>query len=71
MRYTWAACTTVAEERISTPLGELDCLRYTVRDDGERVFWFATSLPGMPVRTRLTRGGRVVATTEVVEHGAG
>jgi hypothetical protein len=42
-----AAATTVREETISTPLGELACLRYDV---GDLTFWFDRSRPGMPVR---------------------
>ena len=60
------AQTTIEPERIETPLGVLDCLRYTVRDgDVEKVLWFATSLPGMPVRMTTRRDGRVVATLVV------
>lgn len=60
------AQTTIDTERIETPLGELDCLRYTVRDDEvEKVLWFATSMPGMPVRMVTRRAGRVVSTLVV------
>lgn len=54
-----AAATAVEPERISTPLGELDCLRYDVeRDGGTSTFWFAPEHPGMPVRYRS--GGALV-----------
>ena len=39
--------TTVSQEAIRTPLGELECARYDV--DG-MTFWFDTHRPGMPVR---------------------
>lgn len=60
--------TTIEPERIETPLGELACLRYTVRDDaGDQVFWFAKDYPGMPVRFLTRSGGRAVMTVSVVE----
>ncbi|MBZ2198106.1 hypothetical protein [Occultella gossypii] len=53
--------TTIEPERITTPLGELDCLRYSVQREDLMTFWFATAHPGMPVR--YAGGGSV---TEVV-----
>lgn len=62
-----AAVTTIEPERIETPMGELDCLRYTVRDGAlEKVFWFATTLPGMPVRTVTRDHGEAVMTVTMV-----
>ena len=59
--------TTIEPEQIETPIGTLDCLRYTVRDGAtEEVFWFAAALPGMPVRYLTRADGRVVASTSVV-----
>lgn len=59
--------TTVVPERITTALGELDCLRYAVRhEDDEDVFWFATALPGMPVRREHRVAGRLVQTAMLV-----
>jgi hypothetical protein len=64
-----SAATTVVEESIELPLGELECLRYTVKDgDGEDVFWFATALPGMPVRSSRLENGRVVTTTTMISN---
>ena len=58
--------TEIRPERIDTPLGELDCLRYTVSDGPTvRTFWFARSLPGMPVRSETLEAGRVVARVTV------
>ena len=63
-----AADTTIEPERIDTALGTLDCLRYTVRrGDVDEVFWFATDLPGMPVRRATLRAGQVLVTVTVVE----
>ncbi|RHW23840.1 hypothetical protein D0Z08_27500 [Nocardioides immobilis] len=59
--------TTIEPERIETPLGELDCLRYTVREGAtENVFWFATDLPGMPVRFVTRIDGEVALTVSMV-----
>jgi len=53
--------TTVDEVVLESPMGSLDCLRYTRRDDGGvDVFWFARSMPGMPVLTERIENGRVV-----------
>lgn len=62
-----AAGTTIEPERIVTAIGELDCLRYTVRDGAtEEVFWFARDLPGMPVQWLTRQDGQVVSTVSVV-----
>jgi len=62
--------TTIEHETIATALGDLDCLRYTVRDgESEEVFWFAKSLPGMPIQYVTRDGGRVVSTVSVVDNG--
>jgi hypothetical protein len=64
-----ADATTIESEVIDTPIGELDCLRYTVRDGtGEEVFWFAKALPGMPVQQLTRTDGRVVTTVSVLEY---
>jgi len=62
-----AEATTIEPERIETAIGELDCLRYTVREDAtDEVFWFAQDLPGMPVRYLTRVDGVVVTSTSVV-----
>jgi len=59
--------TTIEPEHIVTPLGELDCVRYTVRDGStERIFWFARDFPGMPVQYLTRTDGQVVSTVTVV-----
>ncbi len=46
-----ASTTEVTEESIEIPAGRFDCLVYTQRDGGSiQRFWFARSLPGMPIR---------------------
>jgi hypothetical protein len=61
--------TTIDPERIDTAIGELDCLRFTVRDGAtEDVFWFAKDLPGMPIRSISRVDGKVVTTVSVVDN---
>lgn len=61
-----AESTAIANETISTPLGELECLRYvTTRDDGTHTFWFDTARPGMPVSHKLERDGEIITSTVV------
>ena len=63
--------TTIESERLETAIGELDCLRYTVRDgETDEVFWFAKDLPGMPVQQLTRTNGHVVETVSVVEYTA-
>lgn len=59
--------TTVEPEVIDIPIGRLACLRYTV-DDGSSVhtFWFATTLPGMPVRFTTQEAGVVTTTVTMI-----
>lgn len=62
-----AAMSTVAPERITTPLGDLDCLRYDVRDGADvTTFWFARSRPGMPVKVVEVVGDQVTETATLV-----
>jgi hypothetical protein len=60
--------TTMERERIETPLGLLDCIRYTVVD-GQSVdtFWFWPSAPGMPVKYTSAEDGRVTSSVTVIE----
>lgn len=61
--------TTIEIERIETAIGELDCLRYTVRRGAtDEVFWFAKDLPGMPIRSLTRTDGQVVTTVTVVDN---
>lgn len=61
--------TTIESERIDTAIGELDCLRYTVREGStDEVFWFAEDLPGMPVQQLTRTDGKVVTTVSVLEY---
>jgi hypothetical protein len=60
--------TEIRPETIETPLGVLDCLRYTVAD-GEAVdtFWFARAAPGMPILFMSEEGGVVTSLVTVIE----
>lgn len=63
-----AAITRIEKDTINTAIGELACLRYTVRADGvDQVFWFAKELPGMPIRFLTRQGDGVLASFEVFE----
>jgi hypothetical protein len=63
-----ADVTTLDRETIETPLGSLDCLRYTVVD-GESVdtFWFWPGAPGMPVKYTSSEDGRVTSSVTMIE----
>jgi len=53
--------TTIDEVVLDSPMGPLDCVRYTTRDGAAtEIFWFARAQPGMPVRTERVEDGRVV-----------
>jgi hypothetical protein len=55
------ATTTIDEVTLDSPMGPLDCLRYVAIDgDAIETYWFARSMPGMPVRTERVEDGRVV-----------
>lgn len=55
-----AAATTIEPEALTSFLGRLECLVYTV-ENGESVsrFWFATTRPGMPVKVETRVGGEI------------
>ena len=59
--------TTITRESVATSLGERDCLRYDI-DDGERIrtLWFATDLPGLPIKTQEGEGLEARLSTEVI-----
>jgi hypothetical protein len=64
-----AAAVTIDEDTLDLPVGRLDCLRYVVTDDEDvTTFWFATSIPGMPVKVVGAMAGHVVETSEMVAH---
>ena len=62
-----ADSTTIEAIEIEVPMGRYDGLRYT-RTDGDTIdtFWFATSLPGAPVRMVETVGGRQVYSSTAI-----
>ncbi|TCC07286.1 hypothetical protein [Kribbella soli] len=61
--------TTIEPDRIETGIGALDCLRYTVRHGGtDEIFWFATSLPGMPIQQMTRTDGQIVESVSVVDY---
>jgi hypothetical protein len=57
----------IENDTIKLPWAVLQCLRYTVTDaDGTTIHWFATSHPGMPVRTNVWRGSELVYAATVL-----
>lgn len=78
-RSTWAelqahasfpeATTSRVAEAMETPLGLLDCWRYA-QDDGDSsaTFWFARSIPGMPIRYQAEESGRIVSRVTMIEN---
>lgn len=53
--------TTIDAVTLDSPMGPLDCLRYTTLDgDAVETFWFARAYPGMPVMTERSEAGRIV-----------
>ena len=53
--------TTIDAVMLDSPMGPLDCLRYTTLDgDAVETFWFARAYPGMPVMTERSEDGRIV-----------
>ena len=60
--------TTIERELRDTPLGHLDCARYTVVDgDRTEVFWFDLGRPGMPVRVETYEAGEILSTMAMIE----
>ena len=61
--------TTIRAETIETPLGALACLRYTVvKGETVQTFWFATAMPGMPIKTTREDAGRFTSVVTMVEN---
>jgi hypothetical protein len=62
-----ADATTVDSVRLLTPMGELDCLRYTVSEGSSvHTLWFALAAPGMPVMATVHDDGELRETTTMV-----
>ncbi|MBM6403565.1 hypothetical protein JQN72_04815 [Phycicoccus sp. CSK15P-2] len=60
--------TQVQEAPLKHPLGELECLVYTIDDGGGTVdrFWFDRSRPGLPIHIESFRGQHCVLEVTVV-----
>ncbi|MDH3189809.1 MAG: hypothetical protein OEM39_04115, partial [Acidimicrobiia bacterium] len=62
-----ADSTSITEEELTIPIGRLACLRYVVTEGAEtKQLWFASSLPGLPVKTIYSEGATTRLTTVVV-----
>jgi hypothetical protein len=63
--------TSILPETSETPLGVLECLRYTVTDGSTvQTFWFAKETPGMPVRSKTQTAGRVTSTVTMMDNAS-
>jgi hypothetical protein len=61
--------TTREREVVDTPMGALDCWRYTLREGDSTVeLWFALDLPGMPIRTVESMAGASQETMTMLSH---
>jgi hypothetical protein len=59
--------TTITDDLIETPLGQMECLGYrAVSADTISTFWFAKDRPGMPVLFTTETNGALVSTTMVI-----
>ena len=59
--------TTIEDDVIDLPVGQLDRRRYTVVDGATVTrFWFARARPGMPVRVVAEEMGTVVSTVTMI-----
>lgn len=66
-----AQATELGEETIEIPAGRFECWRYTVTGgDESNTFWFAQSLPGMPVKVEIRRNDTVISTMTMLAPGA-
>lgn len=70
-----AELTTIGNTELSSELGTRACRLYEVRDPDDanvvRRFWFATDLPGAPIRMVVENGGEMVMEMKIVEHRPG
>jgi len=67
-----AATTVVDRCRIETPVGTLDCRRYTVRGpERTSTYWFADAKPGMPVRFEHSQTDGVRIEVEMIDDRVG
>lgn len=62
-----ADMTTISEEMVEGPLGQMECLSYRVTTGHTAsIFWFAKDRPGMPVLFLTESNGALLSTTLVV-----
>lgn len=60
--------TTTQDDYLESPLGEIETVRYTVKDGTTHTLhWFAPSRPGPPLQTLVRHEGRLRTKVEVVE----
>jgi hypothetical protein len=71
-----ADATTIRDAKVKVQAGAYDCKLYTVKEtkDGKAQItkaWFATSLPGAPVKHEVSVDGKVVSSMELFQYRAG
>ena len=67
-----AEVTTIHEDVVEGPLGQMECLSYrVVRGDTVSTFWFEKARPGMPVLFTTETDGALVSTTMVIADEVG
>lgn len=70
-----AELTSITTTELESELGTRTCRLYEVRDAEDaslvRRFWFATDLPGAPIRMTVQSSGRTVMEMRIVEHRPG
>jgi hypothetical protein len=62
--------TEISQDAIETPLGLVDCLRYSVTDEDGIVntMWFARHLPGMPIKSVTEENGKIVESVTMISN---
>ncbi|MCO4761158.1 MAG: hypothetical protein KC502_06610 [Myxococcales bacterium] len=65
--------TTITEATLTVPAGTFKCRKYLVRHaDGHTVTaWFATALPGAPIRHLLEKAGKPLSEMVLIRHTPG
>ena len=64
--------TTVTQETVKAFGGPYEAKRYSVRrDGGTATFWFADTVPGLPVKTTFEKDGSVARTQLLMKYQPG
>ena len=67
-----AELSTIVDEEVTVPAGTFACKRYDVLSTGTKLLatraWFATELPGAPVKIEAYDGGELQITSVLEKH---